>query len=310
MTGRPRIAIVGAGNVGSASAAAIATRSIGDVHLYDIVEDLAAGKAMDINQAGAFFRSECRVIGCNSFDELAAADIVIITAGAPRSAGMKRKDLLRDNLDVLADVGEKITACCPQAKTLVVTNPADILTWLLHDQCPDLRLFGMGCTLDAVRFRCFLAEAAGVSVDTVGGMVIGSHDDNMVPLVRHATIGGVPVGQILGADDVDEVVRRTRSAGAEIVARLKTRGSFYTASYCIAAIIEAIVHDTRAVFPLSVHCGGAYGYEDACLALPCAMGAAGVESIIEMQLDGNEQAALDVCAAEIREGVRGVRSLL
>ncbi len=301
MTERPKISIVGAGNVGSAGAAAIAARRLGSVFLYDIIEDLAFGKAMDINHAGCFFHSDSRVTACRSFDELAGSDVVVIAAGAPRRAGMRRKDLLQENLGALQSTAADIMRFCPHAVVLVVTNPAESLIWFMKQQYPQMRVIGLGCTLDTVRFRFFLAEAAGVSADSVDGIVIGTHDDNMIPLVKHARIGSNRAEETLTSEQISEVVTDTRQAGAVIVGKLKTRGSYYAASCCVAEIVEAVVRDTRKVFPVGIVCDGQYGYHDTCLALPAAVGADGVSEIVIIDLDAEDRKALDFCASEIRK---------
>jgi len=297
----PKIFIVGAGNVGGASAAAMAARRLGHIYLYDIVPDLAAGKAMDVNHATPFFHSDCRVVGCNDLKELGDSDVVVLTAGAPRRAGMTRPDLLNENLPALLALGGQLAARCPQAKVLVVTNPADIITCIIKRQLPQLNAFGLGCSLDTVRLRFYLAEAAGASVESVSALVIGSHDDNMIPLVKHATIGGVGVAHLLSESEIRTVVEKTRNAGNDIVGKLKTRGSFYAASHTIAEVVEAVVRNTRGVFPLSVYCTGQYGYRDTCLALPCLAGTNGVEEVLEIALGPDERAALDICASSIAQ---------
>jgi len=305
----PRISIVGAGNVGATSAAVMVSRRLGEVSLFDVVDGLAAGKAMDINHASVFFHSDRRVTGCDSFRGLAGSDVVVVTAGAPRRAGMKRKDLLQENYTVLAEVGEHIMRFCPDAIVLVVTNPVEMLTWLMKARWPEMRVFGLGCTLDTLRFRFYLAEAACVAAGSVSGVVIGSHDDEMVPLVRHASIGGARADRVLEAQQVRDVVTRTREAGAAVVSLLKTRGSYYAAAYCVAEVVEAIVRDTRAIFPLSVVCGGQYGYEDLCLALPITVGQAGAASLVEIALDDEESVALDHCAAAMRSAMKACQTL-
>ncbi len=297
----PKIFILGAGNVGAASAAAIAARRLGRVFLYDIVEDLAIGKAMDINHASPFFHTDSRVTGCNTLDQLDDADLVVITAGAPRRKGMTRADLLGENARVMDELGTEIMGRCPKARVLIVSNPVDTLTGYLKSKWPAMNVFGLGCSLDTVRLRFFLAEAAHASVDAVSALVIGTHDDNQVALVKHATIGGVGVDHLLDADTIGRVVQRTRQAGTAIVSRLKTRGSFYAASYTVAAIAEASIRDTRNVFPLSVQCTGEFGYEDICLALPAVVGTDGVQRVVPIDLTPDERDGLDVCAKSMRD---------
>ena len=299
-----RIAVVGAGNVGSAAAAAIVARQVGDVYLYDVVEGLAAGKAMDFNHAGPVFHTEGRVIPCDQFDRMADAAVVVVTAGAPRRAGMRRIDLLEENLAALTAIGKDVMRVCPQAVVVVITNPAEALIWLVKQQLPQLRIFGFGCSLDTLRFRYYLAKAARTSADSVTGIVIGSHDDNMIPLVRHARIDGVEAEQALSPEQTARVVADTRGAGAAIVERLKMRGSYYAAAHCAAEIVSAVVSNSGAVFPLGVVCQGEYGLRDTCLALPATVGPDGGYRIIEMDLDSEEREALDRCAVSTRQAVR------
>jgi len=301
------VSIVGAGQVGAASAAAV--RRFANVRLFDVLPGLAEGKAMDINHASVLAEAARPVRACERLDELAGSDVVIVTAGAPRWAGMQRKDLLQQNLQPALDIGRHVMDVCPRAQVLVVTNPAEALVWFLAQRWPRMRVCGFGCTLDTIRFRYYLAAAAGASPAAVRGMVIGSHDDRMVPLVRLATIEGQPAREVLSAEQIADVVRSTRQAGAQIVARLKTRGSYYAAAQCVADIVASIVEDRQAVFPLGAR-GGAYGLEDTCLALPRPVGAAGVGPAVPLELDPPEREALGACARHLAETIGPFRSLL
>ena len=303
-----KISVMGAGNVGGACAAALAARRLGSIMLYDVVEDLAIGKAMDINQASPFFHSDSRVIGCNDPAELAESDIVIITAGAPRRKGMTRRDLLTENLAAVGGLAEIIAADSPSAKVIIVTNPVEPLTWYVRSRHPGLAAFGLGCSLDTLRLRFFLAEEARASVESVSALVIGTHDDNMIPLVSNAAIGGISVRELLTAEQIDTVVARTREAGTSIVRRLKTRGSFYAPSYTVAGIVEAMVRDTRGVFPLSTPCPPHYGDAGLVLNLPCVVGAGGMEKIVEIELDESERAGLETCAASVAETIASIKN--
>lgn len=298
-----KIYVCGAGNVGAACAAAMTARSLGNVFLYDVVEDLAVGKAMDINQASPFFHGGCRVTGCNSLEDLEGSDVVVITAGSPRRAGMDRKDLLRENLDVAMGLGGQIERRCPRAKVLLVTNPVEPLTWALKRHWPTMNVFGLGCSLDSLRLRFFLAEASHTSVESVSAIVIGTHDNYMVPLLDQAAIGGIAVNQLLGEREIAQVVARTKEAGTAIVKRLKTRGSFYAASFTVAEIVEAIVRHTGGIFPVSVLCDGQYGYRDICLALPSILGEGGVEKIVQPAMGDTERQALAESVRNLRESL-------
>ena len=301
------ISVMGAGNVGGACAAAIAARRLGSIRLYDIVEDLAIGKAMDINHASPFFGSDSRVRGCNRTEELAGSDIVIITAGAPRRQGMARSDLLVENLGVLDSLVAGVAEHSPSARVLIVTNPVEALTWYVRKRWPELNIFGLGCSLDTLRFRFFLAEEAHVSVDCVSAMVIGTHDDCMIPMVNHATIGGVDVNHLLTAEQIDIVIRRTREAGTSIVRRLKDRGSFYAASHTVAGIVEAMVQHTHGIFPVSVAPSAHYGGDGLVLNLPSVVGAGGVERIVDIDMDQEERAALDRCRESVGKAIDSIR---
>ena len=211
---RPRILVIGAGLVGSSSAASMAARRLGTIFLYDSMEDLAKGRAMDINHSLPAHGSDSAVIGCNRLEEAPRSDIVVITAGMARQAGMTRLDLLRHNGRVIRSLAPRIAEHSPEARVLLVTNPVDVLTWQCKALCPDMPVFGLGCALDTARFRFFLSQAARVSVESVQGLVIGTHDDNMIPLTEHATIGGIPACTLLSSDTIDAVVSMTRSAAA------------------------------------------------------------------------------------------------
>lgn len=307
----PVISILGAGNVGASCAAALSARRLGDIRLYDCVEDLAEGKAMDVNHATGFFHTDARVTGTHQLPAAVdGADVVVLTAGAPRKQGMKRIDLLARNLEVLAELAGAIHTGCPAAKVLIVSNPVDVLTYAAQEMHPEMNVMGLGCCLDTVRLRFFLAEAAGVSIEAVSAMVIGAHNDDMVPLLDHANIGGMAAWRMLSHQQMDQLAAQTRTAGADIVARLKTRGSYYAASWCVADLVEAIVRNTRKAFPVSLRPAGAYDYDDICLALPAMIGLGGVERILEIELDRDEREQLAVCAENMGQRIETARHLL
>lgn len=304
----PRIFVVGAGNVGATSAAVMVRKQLGAITLYDVIDDLAVGKAMDINQTSPFFNSDSRVTGSNSIRDMEGADIVICAAGFPRKAGMNRLDLLNANLDIARSVGEKVMDICPGSRVLVVSNPVDVLTTFLKRTWPGMNVFGLGCSLDALRFRFFIAEALGVSVDSASGIVIGMHNDvMMIPLVKQATVGGILVRQLMPGAMIEKIVMRTREAGTAIVEKLKDRSGFYAAANTIAQVVESMVSNKKGVFPLSVWCDGEYGRRDICLALPAIVGHDGVERIVNIALDDEDTAALGACADQIEEVVRNIR---
>jgi malate dehydrogenase len=299
-----RITIAGAGSVGASSAAFIAARRLGRVFLFDIVADLAAGRAMDINQASASVHTDAHVKGSDSPEILSGSDIVVVTAGIARHAGMSRLDLLKKNLEIVGAVARSIEEYCPRAKVLLVTNPVDVLTRLIADHHPDLNIFGLGCSLDSLRFRFFMAESAGVSVECCQGMVMGAHNDGMIPLTRHASISGLPLREILDEVTIGRIVERTRVAGTAIVQKLKDHSGYYAAAHSVAAIVESLAFNRREIFPLSVIPNGEYGYRGIPLALPSVVDESGVRRIIEISLDKTERARLEDCAAGMEEVIR------
>jgi malate dehydrogenase len=295
-----KIFIIGAGNVGSSSAAAIVLKSLGNVFLYDHVKDLAIGKALDINQATPYLNSDSQVTGCNDIEEMRGSDIVVITAGAPRRAGMERKDLLNENVPIFNEIGKSIMELCRNAKVLVVSNPVDILSWYLHTQFPGIEVMGMGCSLDSLRFKYFLAKSANVSVEVTQGIVIGTHSDKMIPLTEHANIGGILASQLISDKDMMDVIHNTVNAGNIIVKKMKQRGSYYAASFVIAKIIESIIRDKREIFSLSVFCEGQYGFNGITLSLPVMVAKNGIEQITELKLTAKEKEKLLICAKEVK----------
>jgi malate dehydrogenase len=304
----PKILIIGAGEVGGYSAAVMARMQLGIIYLFDVIRDLAVGKAMDINQASPYLHTDAKVIGCNDLEEIGQPEVIVITAGRARHAGMTRLDLLQQNIETVDRLGSLISARFISAKVLVVTNPVDVLTWYMKTKWPGMSVFGLGCSLDTMRFRYFIAEEVKGSVDCARGIVIGTHNDDMVPLVNHATVGGVPLRHLLDEPTIATIVGRTRRAGTIITQKKKDHSGFYAASHVITQVVESIVFNRLGVFPLSVYCRGEYGFRDICLALPAVAGQNGVERILEMELDENETASLQRCAMEMEKVVGEIRS--
>ena len=303
-----KIFIAGAGNVGSASAAFMAMRQLGNIYIFDILEDFAIGQAMDINQSLPYWSSDSQVTGCRSLDEIEGADVVVITAGGKRGEGMTRMDLLYQNLDIIYGIGEKIMALAPKAFVHVTSNPVDVLTWALKERWPEMNVTGLGCALDAMRFRFFLAEHLNVSRESVSCTVIGTHDDNMVPLMDRAHVGGVPVKQLLSQADEERLVTFVKQGGGDIVKRLKTRSGFFAAATKVTHIIESHLHNKQHIFPVSVSANGAYGYDDMALSLPTAIGERGVHEIFEFELSTRERTMMDVCADSMRAVIHEIRN--
>lgn len=300
----PTVSIIGAGNVGTACAASIVARGIADVRLLDILADEAAAKAMDINHAAVAQGSSCRVSVCDSLHALNDSRIVVFSAGSPRRSGMNREDLLKENWQVLCGYCEWIAAHCPHAVVLVITNPVNILTTLIAERFGRINVLGMGCCLDTVRFRYYLGRAAGAAAQTVDGLVVGSHDRNMLPLTRLATIGGARADEVLTREQLTEVVEKTRQAGNVILAKMKTRGSWYAGGVIAADIVNAVLTDSRRVFPVSVRCPGQPGLDGACLSLPARVGAHGAETVLTLDLEPDETRAIERAARGIAQAVR------
>jgi len=307
---RPGILIIGAGMVGSSCAASIASRRLGNVYLYDITKDLAVGRSLDINHFLPSRGSDSFVIGCNRLEDAIPADIIVITAGLARKAGMTRLDLLRHNAEVIGSLAPKINSLCPSAKVLIVTNPVDVITWYFKKLCPGMQAFGLGCSLDMVRFQYLIAQAAGVSSESVSAMVIGTHDDSMIPLTSRATIGSIPMEMILGAEAVSEIVTMTRTAGSTIVNLMKEHSGHYAAGEITAQIVESIAQDRKKVFPVSIKATGEYGYKDICLALPSILDETGVRKVIELELNEQERIALNACALSITRQIESLKGLI
>ncbi|WP_300667715.1 malate dehydrogenase [Desulfoluna sp.] len=303
-----KIFIAGAGNVGSASAAFMSMKQLGNVYLFDIIEDFAIGQAMDINQSLPYWNSDSKVSGCRSLDEMEGADVVVITAGGKRAEGMTRLDLLYQNLDIMYQIGEKVMALAPKAFVHVTSNPVDVLAWALKAKWPEMNVTGLGCALDAMRFRFFLAEHLNVSREAVGCTVIGTHDDNMIPLVARADVGGIPVTQHLTPADEERLVTLVKHGGGDIVKRLKTRSGFFAAATKVTHIIESYLYNKQHIFPLSVTLNGEYGYTDMALSLPVSIGERGVHDIFEFELSDHERAMLDVCAGSMRKVISEIRA--
>jgi malate dehydrogenase len=305
----PRIFMYGAGNVGSACAAVLECRHVGKITLFDIVDDLAIGQAMDINQTAPFWDSDSKVTGTNNVADLKDADAVVVTAGAPRKEGMSREDLLKGNLKVIHEIGTAVDKYCPDAFVLVVSNPVDVLTWYLKDKWPDMKVVGLGCCLDSMRFRYFLAETLRLSVHATNGMVIGTHNDDMVPLVKHATAGGLPAIDQMSDEQIKTVIRRTKEGGTAIVRRLKTRSGFFAAGTAAAEVIESVVRNKQGVFPVSVTARGEYGYRGIALSLPCVIGEKGVHRVVDIDLDDEDKGNLDICATKMTAIVEEIKSM-
>ncbi|MDH5667129.1 MAG: malate dehydrogenase [Nitrospira sp.] len=301
--GRPKITVVGAGNVGGTTAQRLAEKDTYDVVLVDIVEGIPQGKALDMTQAGPVCGYSTRVVGTNGYDETAGSSIAVITSGIPRKPGMSRDELLATNAKIVKSVVSELVSRSPDIILILVTNPLDAMVHVARrvSGLPKSRIIGMGGILDSARMRSFIAAELNVPGPDVQAMVLGGHGDTMVPLPRHTTVKGRPVSELMTQDKLEEIVQRTRDGGAEIVGHLKTGSAFYAPSASAVDMVQAIYHDEKRVLPCAVLCEGEYGLKDVIVGVPVKIGRNGAEQVVEYELERGEQSALEASANAVRE---------
>jgi len=300
---RAKIGLIGAGQIGSNLALMAAQEGLGNVVLFDIVEDLPQGKALDLYESTPVMRLSSEIKGTNSYDDLSDSDIIIITAGIPRKPGMSRDDLLNTNAKIMTQVAENVKKVAPNAFVIIISNPLDAMVYLFKEISgfPASQVMGMAGVLDAARFRTFIAMETGISQEDISAFVLGGHGDTMVPLPRYSYVGGVPLPDYPGMtqEKIDQMVDRTRKGGGEIVALLKTGSAFYAPAASAISMAKSLLRDQKRVFPAAVLCNGEYGYKDLFIGLPVVLGAGGVEKIIEIELKPEEKEALDNSAKAV-----------
>ena len=304
MTGRAKVTIVGAGLTGRTTAQEVARRDYADVVLTDIVENLPQGIALDLNQAGAVLGYEPNVVGTNSYEETAGSDVIVITAGVPRKPGMSRDDLVTTNEKIVSSVTSAAIEQSPDAVIIVLSNPLDAMCHVAKNVSgwPKERVVGQAGVLDTARFQAFVAWETGASVKDVHAVVLGGHGDQMVAVVSTATVGGVPLRQLVPEDRLSAIVDRTAKGGGEVVALLGT-SAWYAPGAAVAQMVDSIVLDEKRVLPCTAYLEGEYGIDGLYMGVPVKLGAAGVEEIVELELDPGEQAALEESAAAVRDVV-------
>ena len=297
---RPKIALIGAGQIGGTLAHLAAIKELGDVTLFDIAEGTPQGKALDIAQSGPSEGFDAVMKGANSYAEIAGSDVCIVTAGVPRKPGMSRDDLLGINLKVMKSVGEGIKAHCPNAFVICITNPLDAMVWALREfsGLPHNMVVGMAGVLDSARFRHFLSVEFGVSMRDVTAVVRGGHGDTMVPSVRYSTVGGIPLPDLIEMgwttqEKLDAIVQRTRDGGAEIVGLLKTGSAFYAPATSAIEMAEAFLKDQKRILPCAAYCDGEFGLNGMYVGVPTIIGAGGIEKIVNIKLSAEEQVMFD-----------------
>ena len=300
---RPKITVVGAGNVGATAAQYIVEKELGDVVLVDVIEGIPQGKALDLAQAGPVHGYDTTLTGSNGYDDTANSDIVIITAGMARKPGMTRDDLLFKNAEIVGSVVEQVARRSPNSILILVTNPLDAMVQLAWKKSgfPPERVIGMAGVLDSSRFRTFIARELNVSVENVTAFVLGGHGDTMVPLPRYSTVAGIPITDLLPKDRIDALVTRTANGGAEIVNFLKSGSAYYAPGASTVEMVEAILKDKKKILPCAAYLTGQYGTRGLYVGVPVKLGRAGVEQIIEITLTPDEQAAFDKSAGAVRE---------
>jgi len=305
-----KITVVGAGHVGATLAQRVAEKSLArEVVLLDILEGIPQGKGLDEWQAGPVEGFDTRVVGTNSYGAAAGSDLFLVTAGIARKPGMSRDDLVRTNADIVKAVSQEIKQIAPKAMVIVISNPLDVMCWVTKEVTgfPRERVIGMAGVLDTARYRTFLAEALNVSVEDIQAMVLGGHGDTMVPLISYTTVSGIPVTQLMDRETLDKIVARTRSGGAEIVNYLKTGSAYYAPAAAAAQMAEAIVLDKKRVLPCAAYLQGEYGLSGLYMGVPCKLGQAGLEGILEVQLTAEEKAALQKSADSVKQTMEAVK---
>lgn len=310
---RNKIALVGAGQIGGTLAHLIGLKELGDVVVFDVVEGMPAGKALDLAQSSPVDGFDSRLQGTNDYADLAGADVVIVTAGVPRKPGMSRDDLVNINTDITKQVAAGIKAHCPGAFVIVITNPLDAMVWVMQQASglPANKVVGMAGVLDGARFRYFLAEEFNVSVEDVTAFVLGGHGDTMVPLTRYSTVAGIPLPDLVKMgwttqERLDAIVQRTRDGGAEIVGLLKTGSAFYAPAASAIAMAESYLKDKKRLLPCAAQLTGQYGVDGLYVGVPVVIGAGGVERIVEIELNTDEKAMFDKSVAAVKGLCAGI----
>ncbi|MGB3553647.1 MAG: malate dehydrogenase [Jannaschia sp.] len=317
---RPKIALIGAGQIGGTLAHLAAIKELGDVVLFDITDGVPQGKALDIAESGPVEGFDAALKGTNDYADIAGADVCIVTAGVPRKPGMSRDDLLGINLKVMKAVGEGIRDNAPDAFVICITNPLDAMVWALREfsGLPHAKVVGMAGVLDSARFRHFLAEEFGVSMRDVTAFVLGGHGDTMVPLVRYSAVGGIPLPDLVqmgwtSQENLDAIVQRTRDGGAEIVGLLKTGSAFYAPASSAIEMAEAFLKDQKRMLPAAAWVDGALGLKGMYVGVPTVIGAGGIERIVDISLNRDEQAMFDKSVDAVKglvEACKGIDNSL
>jgi len=298
---RPKITVVGAGAVGATVAQYVAAKELGDVVLVDVIQGLPQGKALDLMELNPVEGINSKITGTNDYAPSAGSDVIVITAGSARKPGMSRDDLVNVNSGIVGAVTREAVKYSPDAVIIVVTNPLDVMCYvaLKNSGFPKNRVMGLSGVLDSTRFRLFIAQALGISVEDTSAFVLGGHGDTMVPLVRYSYAGGIPIEKLLPKETIDQIVERTRKGGGEIVDLLGT-SAWYAPGASIATMVKAVLHDEKRILPVAAYLEGEYGQSGIFMGVPAIIGANGVEKVIELDLTPEEKQAFDVSAEAVR----------
>lgn len=308
---RKKITVVGAGFTGATTALMLAQKELGDVVLIDIpqLENPTKGKALDMLEASPVQGFDSSIVGTSSYEDAAGSDIVIITAGIARKPGMSRDDLVNTNAGIMRSVCEQVKVKCPDAYVIILSNPVDAMTYVANEVLgfPKHRLIGQSGVLDSARYRTFIAQELNVSVEDVVGVVLGGHGDDMVPLVRYTSAGGVPIEKLMPRERIEAIVQRTRTGGGEIVGLLGNGSAYYAPAASLVQMTEAILKDKKRILPAIALLEGEYGYDDLFMGVLTVLGGGGIEKIIELELTPEEKAALDKSAESVRNVIKIVQ---
>jgi malate dehydrogenase len=306
---RKKIALIGGGNIGGVLAQELAYRELGDVVIFDVIEGMPQGKALDMAEGAPLLGSDAKVEGANDYKGIAGADVVIITAGLARKPGMSRDDLLKTNLEIMKQVATGVRDNAPDAFVIVVSNPLDAMVYTFKEISgfPKNRVVGMAGVLDSSRFRAFVAWELGVSVMDVTALVLGGHGDTMVPLTRYCTVAGIPVTQLMPQDRLDAIVQRTKGAGGEVVGLLKTGSAFVSPAFCVVEMTEAYLKDKKRVLACACQLEGEYSVDGLYVGVPCILGAGGVEKVLEVEMNADERKLFDGSVEHVRSLVEQIK---
>jgi len=306
---RAKITVIGAGNVGATCAHWLASKELGDIVLVDIVEGMPQGKGLDLREASPIERFDVDVVGTNGYDETADSDIIVVTSGLARKPGMSRDDLIAKNTEIVSSVTEQAAAKSPNAILIVVSNPLDVMVYVAWKKSgfPTHRVVGQAGILDIARFRTFISMELGFSVEDISALLLGGHGDDMVPLPRYTSVAGIPVTQLIPKERLDEIIKRTRMGGGEIVKLLKTGSAYYAPAAATTQMAEAIIKDKKRILPCAAYCDKEYGIGGYFVGVPCVLGTGGVEKVIEVELNGEERAMLDGSVNHVKGLVAGVK---